>query len=456
MNEKKRRSHQENSRRDFLKASAAVTGALAFPVIVPSRVFGQSAPSNRVVVASLGVGSRGNGVLGGIMRGYEDVQAVAVCDPFRSKRVSTKAAVDEYYGNTDCAAYERHEDVLARDDIDAVLVTSCDHWHVHLAADAIRAGKDVYVEKPLSPSLGWSWKLREIANEHKAIFQYGTQQRSSEHFRRACEQVLSGHIGEIERVEVWCPDASDDWNDFSIHRYGSTESQPVPEDLNFDRWTGPAPMRPYNEDRVRREGSFHIYDYSLGFIAGWGAHPLDIAQWGLGMDDTGPVHYEGVGALPTRGLLSTIEEWDVHCTYANGVKMRFMSVRLAKPYVMKYRTRWSNHGTTFFGSEGWISVDRGGVEYSNPKLREVKPGPNDVRLYKSPAQDRNFLDCIKSRNPTVSPLEAAIRSDTISHLSDLCIRLKRPIQWDPQRERTVDDDEAMQLLTRKMREPWTM
>ncbi len=444
------------SRRAFLKASAAVTGAFGFPAIVPASVFGAAAPSNRVNIASLGVGSRGNGVLSGFMRNYEDVRALAVCDPFRSRRENTKKAVDEYYGNTDCMAYEKYEEVLARDDIDAVLVCSCDHWHVHLAAAAIRAGKDVYVEKPLSPSLAWSFELRKLIKEHHAVFQYGTQQRSDARFRRVCELVRNGYIGDVERVEVWCPDASDDWDYFSVKRYGSNETQPVPEDLNYERWTGPAPKKPYNADRVRREGSFHIYDYSLGFIAGWGAHPLDIAQWGLGMDHTSPVSYEGTGAIPARGLLSTVEEWDIHCIYPGGIKMRFMSVRLAKAEVMRYRKRWSGHGTTFFGSEGWISVDRGGIEYSKPSLAEVEPGPGGVHLYDSPAHDRNFLDCVKSREATVSPIEAAIRSDTISHMSDICVRQGKPIQWDPKREQIVDNEAAARMLSRDMRPPWLL
>ncbi|MHC4349110.1 MAG: Gfo/Idh/MocA family protein [Planctomycetota bacterium] len=441
------------SRRNFIKAAS---GAIAFPAIVPSSVFGASAPSNRIVIGSLGVGSRGNGVLSGFMRNYADVQSVAVCDPFRSRRVATKASVDEYYGNTDCAAYERHEDLLARDDIDAVLICSCDHWHVHLAAAAVRAGKDVYVEKPLCPSLSWSQQLRTLVNRHGTVFQYGTQQRSDARFRRVCELVRNGYIGDVERVDVWCPDASDDWESFSVKRYGSTAVEPVPDDLNYERWTGPAPLRPYNADRVRREGSFHIYDYSLGFVAGWGAHPLDIAQWGLGMDHTSPVRYDGFGRLPLRGLLNTVEEWDVRCIYPNGVEMRFMSVRLAQPVVMQYRQRWSGHGTTFFGTEGWISIDRSGVEASTPGLAAIELGANDMRLYESPAHDRNFLDCVKSRQPTVSPLETAIRSDTISHLTDICVRRGHPIRWNPQREQILGDAEAARMLTRPMREPWRL
>ncbi|MHC4219808.1 MAG: Gfo/Idh/MocA family protein [Planctomycetota bacterium] len=422
------------SRRNFIKAAS---GAIAFPTIVPSSVFGASAPSNRVVIGSLGVGSRGNGVLSGFMRNYDDVQAVAVCDPFRSRQVATKASVDEYYGNHDCAAYGRHEDMLARDDIDAVLICSCDHWHVHLAAAAVRAGKDVYVEKPLGPSLAWSQKLRTLVERHGAVFQYGAQQRSDAMFRRVCELVRNGYIGDVERVEVWCPDASDDWEYFSVKRYGSTAVEPVPDDLDYERWTGPAPLRPYNADRVRREGSFHIYDYSLGFLAGWGAHPLDIAQWGLGMDHTSPVRYDGFGRLPLHGLLDTVEE-------------------LAQPVVMQYRQRWSGHGTTFFGTEGWISIDRGGIEARPPSLAEAEPGPNDTRLYESPAHDRNFLDCVKSRRPTVSPLETAIRSDTISHLTDICVRRGRPVRWNPEREQILGDQEAARMLNRPMREPWRM
>ena len=444
------------SRRNFLRTSAAAaTSAIAFPTVVPARALGPRAPSERVTIASLGVGSRGNGVLGGFMRRYEDVQAVAVCDPFRSRQVRTKAAVDEYYGNTDCAAYAHYGDVLAREDIDACLVTSCDHWHVHLAVAAVRAGKDVYVEKPLSPSPGWSWRLRQAVEETGAIFQYGTQQRSDGRFRRACELVRNGYIGEVESVQVWCPDASADWSAFSVERYGSTEVQPVPDDLDYDLWTGPAPLRPHNADRVRREGSFHVYDSSIGFIAGWGAHPLDIAQWGLDMDHSGPVRYEGSGGLPARGLLSTVEEWDVLCTYPGGVPMRFMSHRLAKPVVMEHRKRWCDHGTTFFGSEGWISVDRGGIEYGRPELAEVQLGPNDQPLYASPAQDRNFVDCVKSRKPTINPVESAIRSDMISHLSQLAVRTGQVIEWDPETE-TATDPFIHSVLDRPQRMPYQL
>jgi predicted dehydrogenase len=291
--------------------------------------------------------------------------------------------------------------------------------------------------------------------QYGRIFQYGTQQRSSRLFRHACELVRNQAVGEVERLEVWCPDASDDWGDFVVHRYGSTDPAPVPAGFNYDMWLGPAPDAPYTVDRCRREGSFHNYDYSIGFIAGWGAHPLDIAQWGMDADEGGPIHYEGTGSVPQDGLLCTVDTWDITCTYPNGVPMRFMNHRTAQPIVSKYRP-WSGHGTTFFGSKGWISVDRGGMHVSDESLRNITFGPNDIRLYNSPEQYRNFLDCVKSRNETISPFEAAIRSDTISHLSELCVRTGRPITWNTKTEQAESNGLINRLLHRGMREPWRL
>lgn len=441
------------SRRDFLKTGAAAASALAFPAIVPSSVFGRNAPSNRIHLAGLGVGGRGNAVLAGFLQ-LPDQRILAVCDPYKDRRERTAASVNRQSGGDICTPYEDFRDVLSRDDIDAAIICSCDHWHVPLALHAVRAGLDVYVEKPLGVSLAWEWELRKAVRRCERVFQYGTQQRSMWWFRHACELVRNGYIGELERMDVWSPDVSDDWDDFTVPRSGRTDVQPVPEGFNYDLWLGPAKEMPYNEDRCRREGSFHIYDYGIGFIAGWGAHPLDIAQWGAGMDHTSPVHYEGKGEIPTEGLLDTVSWWDVHCEYADGVTMHFMSHRVAEPIVRKYRKRWSTHGTTFFGSDGWISVDRGGIEASDPRLPDLTLAATDELLYRSTRHDRNFLDSVKSRRPTVSPLEAAIRSDTISHLSEQSIRLGRPIRWDPQAERAVGDPQLMSLLDRPTRQPW--
>jgi hypothetical protein len=263
-------------------------------------------------------------------------------------------------------------------------------------------------------------------------------------------------------VHAWCPDASQQWeiyggkSSLSVPRYGSLRPIPVPPDLDYDLWCGPSPVRPYTADRCTQFGTYHIYDYALGFIAGWGAHPLDIAQWGLGTDHTSPIYYEGTGALPKYGLLDTTEEWDIHCYYASGVVMRFMDQRAARPVVSRYRKRWSDHGTTFFGTEGWVSVDRSGIDFSRDSLKEVTFGSNVARLYESEDHHKNFIDCVLSRKQTISPLEAAIRSDTISHLSDMVVRLKRPLEWDPLRETVPGDAEAIRMLDRPMRAKWAV
>jgi predicted dehydrogenase len=449
--------HAKNpvSRRQFLKQATVTAGALALPTIVPSSVFGANAPSQRVNLAMIGVGGRGSAVMNGFIR-YDDVQFVAVADTYRDRRERAQAQLNKRYGDHVVKAYADFRDVLKRDDVDGVVVCTPDHWHVPVALYAARAGKDMYVEKPLGVSMAWAGTLRKAIRRFGNVFQYGTQQRSGSNFRLACELVRNGYIGDVKRVEAWCPDISEQFNAFQVKQYGSTASVPAPLGLDYEMWTGPAPMRPYTVDRCTCYGTYHCYDYALGFIAGWGAHPLDIAQWGMALDHTSPVLYEGTGALPTRGLYDTISQWDMHCKYANGLPLRFMSERTAKSVVMSYRQKWVSHGTTFFGEEGWISVDRTGWYTNNPLLKRVQLTAEEVHLYNSPAQDRNFVDCMKTRRPTISPLESAIRSDTISHMSDLCIRLGRRIKWDPKKEVILSDMQANRLLNRTMRRPWSL
>lgn len=443
------------TRREFVRGSALAAASVAFPTVVPSTAFGRGAPSNRVTLAMIGTGSRGTDVMRGFAH-HEDVQFLAVCDPFRDRREAARAWLNEQYGGQVVTAYRDFREMLARDDIDGVVICTPDHWHVPAAVYAARAGKDMYVEKPLGVCLPWAWELRRTIQRYGSVFQYGTQQRSDWKFRFACELVRNQYIGRLQRIEAWCPDVSDDWGAFQVQRYGSTEPAPVPEGFDYDLWLGAAPEAPYTVDRCRREGSFHIYDYALGFIAGWGAHPLDIVQWGMDADDSGPVYFDGRGEIPVKGLLDTVAWWDVDCEYANGVKLHFMCHRLAKDIVMKYRERWVGHGTTFFGSDGWVSVDRSGLYASDPKLLEIKLRPDDVHLYRSPGQDRNFIDCIKTRQPTVNPIESAIRSDTISHLSNIAIRAGRPIRWDPAAEQIVGNDHAARMLSRPLRAPWRL
>jgi len=446
------------SRRDVLKKSAMVFTALAAPSIVPSSVFGQSAPSNRINFAAIGVGGRGTDDCGGAFLPQQDIRFVAAADPKKANRERFVNLVNKAYKGDVCKGYNDFREVLARPDVDAVVVSTPDHWHVPIAYFAAKAKKDAYVEKPLSVALTWSWELRELIKTNKTVFQYGTQQRGDQtQFRRACELVRNGYIGEVKLVEAWSPDMSSQFSAASKPPYGSTEEIPVPDGFDYDMWIGPAPMKPYTADRCTCFGAYHIYDYALGFIAGWGVHPLDIAQWGIDCDNTTPVLHEGTGKIPPAGSLwDTIESWDVTSTYANGVRVRNMGHRLAEPVVKKYHKVWRDHGTTFHGTKGWISVDRVGLYASDKSIQTVQLRPTDVRLTDAPSHARNFIDCIRSRKQTLSHIDAAINVDTISHLGNMAIRLGRPIKWDPAKEQILGDEEAAKMLDRPMREPWKL
>lgn len=460
------------SRRAFVK-QASLTAGVAFPTIVPSSVFGANAPSERANLAAFGVGVRGTAVHGS-MAGLPDARYVAVCDAYGSRRERAKKVWDAVYGGDYVKMYSNPWEVLQRSDIDAVVICTPDHWHLPLAIAAAKAKKDMYVEKPLSTAMAWSWRLRDEMKRSGGIFQYGTMQRSGTGFRTVCELVRNGYIGKIQRVEVWAPDISGDYNGFSCKRWGSLRPIQAPPDLDVDLWCGPSPLRPYTADRCTSMGTYHCNDSSLGYIGGWGAHPLDVMQWGLGTDNTAPVYYEGAGSVPKAGLCQTADIWDITCYYASGITVRFMSMRVARDAV-NYRKKWSGHGTTFFGTEGWISVDRGQladgyqgvIEASKQSLLTARLGPNDKPIHETTPHDgrplhesgdhgRNFIDCIKSRKPTLCPLECAIRSDTITHMSDIVVRTGRPVEYDPDKEKILNDAEQTKMLDRPMRKKWAV
>jgi len=450
------------NRRTFLKTTAVTAGVFAIPTIVPSSVFGSTAPSNRINIAAIGVGGRGqDNVWNNFVQSQADVRVVAACDCFRSRREDFAKKVNEYYGGNICKAQLDYRKVLAREDVDGVVISTQDHWHVPAAYHAALAKKDMYVEKPLSVAMEWSFRLRKAVEENKVVFQYGTQQRSSEGFTRVVNLVRNGYIGKVKHIDAWCAGmrAPGGYETVFQEHYRDVEPAEVPEGLDYERWIGPAPMKPYTKSRCTEWGTYHIYDYALGFIAGWGAHPLDIAQWGLNKDNTSPVKYEGTGSFPPKGLFDTLDCWDVNCEYADGVTMRFMCTRAAEKIVGKMdqsKLPFKEHGTTFFGEDGWLSVCRQGVYASSRKLQRMKIKETDTPVYhsNSTSQMRDFVDSIKSRKPTISPLESAIRSDTISHMSNICIRLKRAIQWNPEKEEIVGDEEATKMLGRGMRSPW--
>jgi predicted dehydrogenase len=446
------------SRRRFLRGTAATAAALGFPTIIPSGLLGRDAPSNRVHVGAIGVGSRSNGVnIAGIAR-FSDARIIACADPFEDRRNGFAAKVNKIYQGDFCRPCRDFRDLLKRDDIDAVTVCTGDYWHVPVAIAAVRAGKDIYVEKPLGTSMSWAWKLRSEASGRDIIFQYGTQQRSARQFQQAVNLVRNGYIGAIKGIDAWCPHMDEQATSPQLKKpFGSTEPAPVPGGLDYDLWLGPAPQAPCTADRTHHFTVFHCYDYALGFIAGWGAHPLDIAQWGLDADHTGPVLYEGTGKLPPEGgLFNTTRYWDIRCTYADGVAMRFMDLKTAKPVVEEYHHVVHNHGTVFHGEEGWVGVDRSAMySHGGNKLRKVEFSSSDKLVGEQGSHQRGFINSVKSRKPAVNPLESAIRSDTISHLADICVRSGQPVKWDPRTEKLLDGSPAQNaFLNRQPRKEW--
>jgi len=420
------------NRRKFLRHAAA--GMVAAPYVITSAALGAGktpAASDRIGLGHIGVGGRGGGLLGGFLR-LRDCQSIAVADPFQHKRESRARQINNHYKRNVCTPYNDFRRMLDRKDVDGVVIATPDHWHVPAAFEAARAGKDMYVEKPLGLCVDWDIALRKIIKRYGSVFQYGTQQRSSGHLRHACELVLNGRIGKVHTIDVIAPGGA---------AGGSTTPIPVPKGFDYDLWLGPAPVTPYTKDRCTNAGAWFVYDNAIGFLGGWGAHPLDIAVWGCQPENSVPVEYEGTGFIPTEGLFDTVKTWKVRGKYANGVKFSLID---------------GGNLTTFIGDKGTVSVSRGGLRTNPGSLKNEKIGPDEIHLIRSGHHGQNFLDGIKTRSDPVSNIVDAVKSDTISHLSDIAIRTGRKIKWDPQKEEIIGDDQASRMLARPLRSPWAL
>jgi predicted dehydrogenase len=437
------------NRRQFLKQSAAFAGVLGFPVIVPSSVLGQAgtpAPSNRVVLGCIGLGIQGTGNMR-TFRANPEVQVAAVCDVHETQRRRAKQAVDEAYGNQDCAAYRDFRELIARKDIDAVQITTPDHWHPLVALEATRQRKHMYCEKPI----GWSFRaaqaVRKAVQESGVVFQFGTQQRSGGKFRLACELVRNGKIGQLKTILVGVPGS---WT------CPSQPTEPVPKELDYELWLGPAPLAPYCYQRCRpyteKEGWsiwYCISDYCMGMIGNWGVHHLDIAQWGNGTELSGPTEVEGTGVFPQGLLTDGAVSWQVENRYANGVTLVHMDDGTAPKHPLQVGGH--GHGVLFLGTEGWVHVDREKLDASPKSLLKATIGPNEVHLFKSDNHHANFIDAVKGRTKPAAPIDIAVRSDALCHLQQIAIKLRRKLRWDPAGEVFVNDDEANRMLDRPMR-----
>lgn len=431
-------------RRTFLKRAAASAGAaIGFPTIVRASALGGDGwlpASERITVGCIGVGGQGRYDMNGFLAS-RDAQVVAVCDPKKDMCAAARDIVDKHYGRPVCAMYNDFRELVARTDIDAVQIASPDHWHVLHALAAVRSGKDVYVEKPLGLSIVEIQMLRREVHRYGRIFQFGTQQRSMAQFRQACELVLNGRIGKLRTIRASAPSGH-------AERTGQKtyEAAPVPEGFDYEMWLGPAPWAPYTPKRVVTPHWYHISDYALGYIAGWGIHYADIAQWGCGAEFSGPVEIEGSAVFPPDdALCDTMLSWDVEMMYANGVRLHFTSD--GGP---------NRHGVRFEGTDGWIFVDRQVIEAEPKTILQEKIGPDEIHVVVSTQHQQNLLDCIRTRGRTACPIDVGVRSDTVCHLADIAVRVGRRLRWDPVKEEFVGDADANRMRTRAMRSPWRL
>lgn len=448
------------SRRAFLKSSGTVAASLAWPQIVPASVLGaegRAAPSNRITLACIGLGIQGTGNMRTFL-GHPEAQVVAVCDVHADQRARAKQVVDVFYGGDDCAAFRDFRELLTLPGLDAIQLTTPDHWHPLIGLAAAQAGKHLYYEKPMGWSLRAAQAVRRAVREAKVVFQFGTQQRSGGNFRFACELVRNQRIGKLKTILVGVPGSV---------RFPHQPTEPVPKALDYELWLGPAPMKPYCYERVRPYVSrpsepwtrnystwYHISDYCLGFIGNWGIHHLDIAQWGHGTDDTGPVEVEGQGTFPSEGLADCALSWQVENRYADGVTLVHMDDETSQQHPLQQEGH--GHGILFIGSDGWVHVDRQGLDANPKSLLQVKLGEGEVRLARSDNHHGNFVEAVKGRARAVSPVEVAVRSDTLSFVDQIAIKLRRKLRWDPTKEDFVGDDEASAMLDRPMRAPWRL
>ncbi|NOY82816.1 MAG: Gfo/Idh/MocA family oxidoreductase [Kiritimatiellaeota bacterium] len=428
------RSVSPLSRRKFLR-----TGAAAGMVVLVRPALGGAprvAPSNRITVGSIGLGGMGNANLGGFINRNE-IQVVAVCDVDAAHREAARERVERHYAAQTrsgvyrgCAAYNDFRELLARPDIDVVVIATPDHWHVPIAVAAARAGKDMYCEKPLTLTVHEGRVLSDTVRRHGRVLQVGSQQRSSRRFRFACELVRNGRIGRVLKVETRIGGAPS---------CGIEPPMPVPEGFDYDFWLGQAPEAPYT--RLRCHGSFRwLFDYSGGKMTDWGAHHNDIAQWALGTERSGPVEVDGVGVFPEEGLFNVPIRFDATYRYADGV-------------VLTCTSRGEN-GVFFQGTDGWVFVSRSRIDAHPKSLLKETIGTNEIHLYDSRDHRGNFLECVRTRAEPIAPPEIGHRSATVCHIGNISMLLGRKLRWDPHKEIFPDDAAANRMLRRAMRSPW--
>ena len=431
------------TRRTFLKSGTAVTlGAALFPAIIPSKALGRDghvAPSNRITLASIGLGGQGRHNTNALMH-LPEVQVLALCDVDQNHLELAASQVNEFYAARNdsgsysgCDLYGDFREILARNDIDTVMLAPPDHWHPAMSVAAAKAGKDIYCEKPLANSIPEGRKVVEAVQRYGRVFQTGSHERSRDNARFACELVRNGRIGKLHTIRVNLP--VDHGN---ILEY---DPMPVPEWFDYDMWLGPAPFAPYTEKRCH----FHfryILDYSGGEMTDRGAHVIDLAQLGNNTDHTGPVEIKASGFFPSEGLYNTAISYRFELKYANGVRLLGSSS--------------GPRGVGFEGDAGkiFIHVHGGNLEAEPVSLLREIIGPDEEHLGRNRGHHIDFIEAVKSRRITKAPAEVGHRSATICHMINIAMKLNRPLQWDPDKEQFITDDEANRFMVPSVRAPW--
>lgn len=445
-----------STRRQFLKLGGTVVAALGFPTIIPARVFGAEAPSKLIHVAQIGCGRIADSMdLPGLLKHPKLARVLAVADVDSRRAEWARRKIEASYGKSlgqpiRVAATQDYRELIARADIDAVSISTPDHWHAQPVVEAALAGKDIYVQKPLTMTIAEGRLVSDVVKARGRILQIGSQQRSTQQFHRACELVRNGVIGRVKTIQIGLPIDPPG---------GNGAGTPVPSTLNFDAWLGGTPRAPYAEDRVHpqsedpktlidRPGWLRLNAYTCGMITGWGSHHVDIAHWGLGAEYTGPLAVEARAEWPGADSF-----WDVHgkyrvqLTYAGGVALT-ISDELP-------------NGVRFEGEDGWIWVTRGAansaksLNASDPKLLAVPDVELKTKLHRSPNWDHHldWLEAIRARRAAVTNAETGHRSCSACLVSWIGMKLERPLKWDPAREQ-FNDAEANRMLHRTEREPY--
>lgn len=424
------------TRRRFLKTGTAAAGA---PLVLPGRVLGldgTTPPNSKVRIACIGVGGMGTGNLNAFL-GDERVQIVAVCDVDAAHRDRAAAAAKLRAGDV----YRDFREVLARKDVDAVMCATPDHWHAVIATTAAKAGKDLYSEKPLAASIGEGRAVCDAVRKHGRVLQCGTWRRSGMKTRLACEWVRNRYIGELKEIEVGVPGVFQIAGGYT----GLEPGQPVPAGFDYAMWLGPAPQAPYTAGRCHFNFRW-ITDYAPGYITDWGAHFLDVAQWGADKDATSPAEVLVSGVKRRdKGIYNAPESFRIEYQYAGGPRVVMVSTGDQK--------KW---GIKFIGTEGWVFTENERLESEPASLREVKFKDSDVRLFVSNNHHRNFIDAVHTRGRTAAPPETAHRAATMCHLGAIAAALGRAVKYDPVTESFPGDPAATAMLTRTLREPWKL